>query len=394
MYHLTEVKTDVEEREFLRLPVRLYKNDPNWIRPIDSDIQNIFDPSKNKAFRNGECIRWILKDDEEKTVGRVAAFFDLKSARNNDQPTGGMGFFECINDPQAAFMLFDACKNWLESREMEAMDGPVNFGERDSWWGLLVDGFLPPNYTNPYNFPYYKKFFEDYGFQNYFDQYTYFRNISREGLKPELIEKANRVFQNPSYEFRFLKRKEIKKYAEDFTIIYNKAWARFPGVKKFTTAHVMTLMQKIKSFMDERLLLFAYYNNEPIGFFLMHPEINQILKHVNGKLDWLGKLKFWYLLKTRHCTKVIGMIFGVVPEHHAKGIEAAMIMKFAEIAWKPNFPYKTLELNWIGDFNPSMMKVAEQIGASILKTHVTYRYLFDRTKEFKRARLVNRPEKE
>jgi hypothetical protein len=390
MFHLAEVKSREEKKEFLLLPIALYKNEKNWIRPLDKDIEDIFDPKKNKLFRNGECIRWILKNENNEVVGRVAAFIDHKTANNNDQPTGGMGFFECTHNQEAFFILFDACKDWLKQRGMEAMDGPVNFGDRENWWGLLVDGFTPPNYAMPYNFLYYKNFFEAYGFQNYFNQYTYYRTISKEGLKPEVVEKAKRLSQNPNYEFRTLEKKKINTYAEDFCSIYNKAWARFPGVKPLTSTHVLAMMNKLKPILDERLVIFAYYEKQPIGFFIMHPEINQIIRHVNGKLNLWGKLKFFYLLKTGYCTKVLGQIFGVIPEQQGKGVEAALIMKFSEYAWDPKFPYQTLELNWIGDFNPIMMKMSEQIGATIAKTHVTYRYLFDRTKEFKRARVVNK----
>jgi hypothetical protein len=389
MYLLIEVKTNQEKKEFLQFPVALYKKEKNWIRPLDADVEGVFDPLKNKLFRNGECIRWILQNDKQQTIGRVAAFIDHKTARNNDQPTGGMGFFECIDDTTAAFLLFDACKLWLQQRGMEAMDGPINFGDREQWWGLLVDGFTPPNYAMPYNFLYYKKLFESYGFQNYFNQYTYHHFISSDGVKPEVLEKAQRVFQNPDYTFRNIEKKNLKKFAEDFCTIYNKAWARFPGVKPFSVPYALAVIEKLKPIMDERLMIFTYYQNEPVAFFLMHPEINQIIKHLNGKLNWWGKLKFWYLLKTGHCTKVLGQIFGVVPEHRGKGLEGAQIMKFAEIAFSPNFNYKEIEMNWIGDFNPVMMKVVEQIGASIAKTYVTYRYLFDRTKEFKRAKRVN-----
>lgn len=393
MYHLIEVKDSKQRNEFLHLPVRLYKDDKNWIRPIDADIENVFDPEKNKLFRKGECIRWILRNDRGQTIGRVAAFIDPKTAQNNDQPTGGMGFFECINDKQAAFALFDACREWLQQRGMEAMDGPVNFGDREQWWGLLVDGFTPPNYAMPYNFLYYKELFEEYGFRNYFNQYTYKRDFSHNGVKQEILEKAQRIFQNPEYTFRNIDKKNLKKYAEDFCTIYNKAWARFPGVKPFTVAYAMNMIKKLKPIIDERLMIFTYYQDQPIAFFIMHPEINQIIRHLNGRFNVWSKVKFWYLLKTGHCTRVLGQIFGVVPEHRGKGIEGAQIMKFAEIAWDPKFKYTELEMNWIGDFNPIMMKMVEQIGATIVKTHTTYRFLFDRTKEFTRARKVNVAEK-
>jgi hypothetical protein len=174
---LIEVTTPRHHQEFLRLPVRLYQRDPNWIRPLDEEIANVFDPKKNKHFRHGEAIRWILTNTTGEVIGRVAAFVDQKIATTYEQPTGGMGFFECIENREAAFILFDAARNWLQSRGMEAMDGPVNFGDRDKWWGLLVDGFYPPNFCMPYNLPYYRDLFEAYGFMNYFYQYTYHRKL-------------------------------------------------------------------------------------------------------------------------------------------------------------------------------------------------------------------------
>ncbi len=162
-------------QKFIQVPVILYKNDPNFIRPLDKDIEQVFDPKQNKFFRHGECERWLLIDDQQKTIGRVAAFIDKRTATKFEQPTGGMGFFECINNQAAANLLFDQCKNWLTTRGMEAMDGPINFGDRDKWWGLLVEEFSPASYGTNYNFPYYRNLFEHYGFQLYFKQYTYYR---------------------------------------------------------------------------------------------------------------------------------------------------------------------------------------------------------------------------
>src|SRR5689334_23237127 len=124
---ITEVSTPEDAREFLMLPVRLYRNTPVWIRPLDKDVENVFDAEHNKTLRHGQCTRWILKDSGGTTIGRVAAFINQKTVhKGNAQPTGGMGFFECIEDKSAAFLLFDTCRSWLTQRGMEAMDGPVN----------------------------------------------------------------------------------------------------------------------------------------------------------------------------------------------------------------------------------------------------------------------------
>lgn len=387
---LIQVSSKKTIKEFLLFPVRLYRNEKNWIRPLDQDIESVFDPQKNKLFRNGEAIRWILKDKNDKTVGRIAAFYDKKTAAKNDQPTGGVGFFDCINDQDAAFALFNMCKEWLQEKGMEAMDGPVNFGDRDRWWGCLVDGFeYPPNYCMPYNFPYYKDLFEAYGFQNYFNQFTYYRKVVFEGVSEVMQEKAERLNKNPKYEFKHLEKKHLEKYTEDFRTVFNKAWAKFPGVAEMTKVHAKGLMISLKPILDERIMWFAYYENEPIAFFLQVPEINQIVKHLNGKMNLWGKVKFLFYKYAGACDTALGLIFGVVPEQQSKGIEGGIVMAFAHEALKKDFPYKHLQFNWIGDFNPTMLKVLGQVGGHVLKTHVTFRYLFDREKPFKRAKKMN-----
>jgi hypothetical protein len=387
---ILEVNNQKLKKEFLQLPVRLYGKEDQWIRPLDRDIENVFDPKKNKFFRHGEAIRWILVDEHNQTIGRTAAFYDKKTAYSNEQPTGGMGFFECIENQDAAFMLFDRCKSWLELKGMEAMDGPVNFGDRDRWWGLLVNGFEhEPNYCMPYNFSYYKSFFEAYGFRNFFNQYTYYRAIKKEGLDPIIEEKAMRIRNNPAYHFRHLNREDMEKYTDDFRNIYNRAWSRYSGVKRMTKIHAAALMKSLKPILDERLMWFAYYGDDPIAFFLMVPDTNQIIKHLNGRLNVFTKLLFLYFKKFNPPDKALGLIFGVVPEHQGKGLEGGLVMAFGDIALQGYFPYKHLELNWIGDFNPTMMKVAEQVGARVFKTHITYRYLFDRTKPFEREKKVS-----
>ena len=389
-YKLVEVVNATHVKEFLHLPVLLYKSDPMWVQPIDEDINDIFNPAKNKHFRNGEACRWLAVDEEGSTVGRVAAFYDKRIAANNKQKTGGMGFFESINDRDVAFLLFDRCKSWLMERGMEAMDGPVNFGDRDRWWGLLVEGFTAPNYRMPYNFKYYRSFFEEYGFRNYFDQYTYHRMIDPGGIEKSIKDKAERIAENPDYTFKHVTRKDMDNLPSWFLTIYNKAWARFPGVKPITITHANAIFKSIKPILDRKLLWFGFYKDEPVSFFIMLPEINPIIKLLNGRMDLLGKLKFmWYRHLAGKCTRAFGLIFGVVPEHQKRGVEGAIIMAFSKVAYKPGFPYKDLEFNWIGDFNPSMMHLLEQIGARIVKTHYTYRLLFDPEAKFERAARVN-----
>jgi hypothetical protein len=385
-----EVLTKGDKREFLLFPLTLYKNLPQWIRPLDKDVENVFNPEKNKTFRHGECIRWILTNDQGVTIGRVAAFIDQKTlTKGNDQPTGGIGFFECINNRQAAFALFDQCKNWIESKGAQAMDGPINFGSRDRWWGLLIDGYeREPNYQCNYNPPYYKDFFEAYGFKEYFKQLTFARKII-DPLSPKLAYKADLIAKDPDYEFRHLRKDEIGKLGEYLRTVYNKAWANRAENPEINSQQAALIVKQMKPILDEKLLYFGFYKGEPISFFLSLPEINQIFKHVNGKLDWLGKVKFvWYQFRKIN-TKAFGILFGVVPEHQGKGADGAMILAARKVLQDEYKRYDEYEMNWIGDFNPKMITVVEQVGGFVSKTHITYRKLFDESKPFRRHPILN-----
>ncbi len=194
MFFLTEVTSPQHKRDFLQLPFTIYSNDSNWIPPLKQDIEKVFNPEKNNFFKHGECVRWILQDENQIVVGRIAAFINNNTAFNEEQPTGGCGFFECVNDQEAAFTLFGAAQKWLAQRGMQAMDGPINFGERNAWWGLLIEGFTSPTYQMNYNPPYYKALFEAYGFQDYFQQYSYSLNVHDQ--RPEryraIVERLNK----------------------------------------------------------------------------------------------------------------------------------------------------------------------------------------------------------
>lgn len=384
---LIEVSTAAHKKEFLMLPVRLYKDDKNWIRPLDNDIENVFNPEKNNFFTHGECTRWLLQNNQGQTIARVAAFIDRNTANKFDQPTGGMGFFECIDNEEAAFTLFDICKQWLQTRGMEAMDGPINFGDRSQWWGLLVDGFTEPNYGMFYHHRYYKNLFEAYGFKDFFQQYTYQRKVLAP-IHPIVVKKAERIFQNPDYSFRHIEKSNLTKYGEDLRTIYNKAWAKHEGVQEMTAESVKALMKQFKPILDEDIVWFGYYKEEPIGFLVMLPEMNQVFKYVNGKLNAIGIVKLLWHQYRRTIKKMFGLVFGFIPEYQGKGLESAIIVAAGKQVQLPGQQYEDFEMNWIGDFNPTMIKMVEIMGSKVCKTHITYRKLFDDTKPFKRAAVI------
>jgi hypothetical protein len=387
---LIEVTGPKLAEEFIEVNVLVNRNVPNYIRPLEKDINEVFDEKKNKAFRFGKLIRWVLKNDEGKLIGRIAAFTNKKYRnKGDDVPVGGIGFFDCINDQAAADLLFDVAKHWLLQQGMEAMDGPINFGERDRWWGLVAEGFQEPLYCMNYNQPYYVELFENYGFRLFFNQICLGMN-PKQTLSSKIFERHAAVAADPSFSVRQIEKKRIQKYAADFAAVYNAAWAGHGGVKEIKKEQVVLMFKKMKPVMDERLLWFAYQNEKPIAIFINLPDLNQWFKYLNGKFSLLHKLKFLWVKKTKPCKKFTGLVFGVVPEFQGKGIDAYLIGEADKTVKLPSFQYIEYEMQWIGDFNPKMLNVGLGLGDVYTSRRlVTYRYLFDRTKEFKRHPILN-----
>jgi GNAT superfamily N-acetyltransferase len=377
---VTDRKT---RKKFLDTARVIYKNDPAWVCPFDNEIEVIFDPGKNPYYKHGEAERWILEDDKNNLIGRIAAFIDKNLAWSYDQPTGGIGFFECINDKPSVFLLFETAKEWLKERGMEAMDGPINFGETDRYWGLLVGGFTQPSFEVAYNHPYYQELFESYGFNTYYKMEGFHLDVTKP--LPDRFQKiAEWVTSKPGYEFLHFTWKDQEKLTRDFAQVFNEAWASFKiNFEPLEAEYINAVLKKAKAILDEEFIWLAYFEGKPIGIYLMFPDLNQILKHLNGKLNLFSMIKFLYLKKRNTMTRARGLLMGVIPKYQGHGIESAFILKLREVfERKPH--YHEIEFSWVADFNPKMRKIFISVGSVSAKNYITYRYLFDRTREFKR----------
>lgn len=390
---LFEVTSDALARDFLRVNVLVNKADPNYIQPLDKDVNEVFDPKKNKTFRQGETCRWVLKDAGGKLCGRIAAFTNKKyKNKGDDVPVGGIGFFDCINDQAAADLLFNQARTWLAARGMEAMDGPINFGERDRWWGLLVAGFEPPLYGLNYNQPYYQQLFETYGFRGFYNQICFAMKVGQR-MQDKFYRRHAECAKDPDLHAEHIRLNNLEKYAKDFAHVYNSAWAGHGGMKRIEEKVVIKMFQSMKQVMDERISWFVYYKGEPVGIWVNLPDLNQWFKYLKGDFSIWGKLRFLWYKKTKKVDKIVGLVFGIVPEWQGKGLDSYMIvegareiqdLKISNGTYELGNPvYQDYEMLWIGEFNPKMINVAENLGTYRNRTLTTYRYNFDRTKEFR-----------
>jgi len=372
--NITEVTDKKSAKEFLELPGNLYKNDSNFICPLDKDIDAVFDPNLNNFHKHGIIKRWIAIDDMGKPAGRIAAFINYQKNKNPDFIVGGIGFFETINDEKVAFLLFDTAKHWLLQNKAKAMDGPINFGENDKYWGLLVQGFVPPSMGMNFNPSFYQTFFEKYGFVKQYDQYTNVIQVSKPF--PERFSKiADWIANKPEYKFAHFEKNRFEKFAADFQEIYNDAWSEF---EDFTPIQLDTLKEsfrEMKPIVDEKIIWFAYHKDEPIAFILALPDINVLLRSFNGKLNWWNKIRFFLKLKTTTIDRIRFIVMGCKRKFQNKGIESGMIKKL-QVEVLPRNTINEAELAWVGDWNTKMIALHEATGATREKVHRTYRYIF------------------
>ena len=381
------INNPVTTKQFHRVPHLIYKGDKNWAAPLDMMVEDVFNPKKNPSFKNGEAQRWLLTGSDGELLGRIAAFVNYDKAKSFEQPTGGCGFFECVDHQSAANMLFDAARNWLKERGMEAMDGPVNFGENYINWGLLVDGFMPQGFGMPYNPPYYQSLFENYGFKVYFEQYSYHLDTTLPELPERFWKVAEWVAKKPQFRFEHFSWDKTEKFIDDFARVYDGAWQYHEHYRPLDKDDLRDFLKSAKPVLEEEFIWFAYHEDEPIALFVMMPDLNQILIRLNGKLNLWNMLKFMWLKRRKTMTRTRSLIIGIVPKFQRSGVESAIFWHLRPVMYRKNW-YKEMELSWAGDFNPKIVALYKSVGGKHTKTHYTMRYLFDRTKPFSRAPII------
>ncbi len=289
----------------------------------------------------------------------------------------------CVDDQEVANVLFDSAQNWLTDNDCEAMDGSINFGENFVNWGVLVHGFMKQGYGMPYNKSYYGKLFEGYGFKDYFQQYSYHVDLTKPF--PERMEKfAEYLESRPGYSFSPFSMKHRKKYLADFASVLNNTWADYmEDYTPIDEGDLTEIFESAKAIIVDDFIWFAYKDGVPIALVVAFPDVNQILSHFDGQLNFLKALKFLYLKKTKTITRNRVLLAGVIPEYQNSGIIAALFLQFVR-AVRRRPEYTEMELSWVGDYNPRMHKIYEQIGGVHMKTHITYRHLFDPKAGFER----------
>lgn len=377
---VTKVESQEDIDAFHELPFRIYEDYPAWAPPFRFEIENIFDPEKNDFYDKGECERFLVKNG-----GRVVARFALMNTPERDEvlepKMGGMGFLEMENDQHLANRIIEFAADWHGKRGYPAMRGPINFGENDMYWGLLVENYEePPIYGMFYHPPYYKELLEQTGAKKLDDHWSYKRRFDKP-LPERMVKITDRIESRPGVELRPIDMKNIYRDAEYIRTIYNDAWSEQEIVEReeefteLTRETVEAMVKKLKPVMIPDSVLLAFVDGEPASFIVCVPDLNEISRETAGKLKWWHYPKLlWFKRRARHLRT---LVFGTRPQYRKMGLEALTFIRGIEYthAAAPSLDY--LEGAWVSEKNWLMQRSLEALGCHHHKTHRTYKWEFE-----------------
>ncbi len=354
---------------FVRLPWRIYRDDPVWVPPLLSDVRTRMDPDEH-PFHLHSDVRFLLALRDGRPVGRIAAIHNTRHVEHHDEPVGFFGFFEAERDAAVARALLDAAGDWLRGRGLEAMRGPASFSTNEEA-GLLVEGFhRPPAVMMPYNPPWYRDLLEDAGFEKAQDLVAYWLDHNE---PPEFLLRAEKLVRRryPDLEIRALRMDEWDREVERIHRLYNEAWQENWGFVPMTDAEFHHMAAELKPVVDPELALIAEDGDgEPVGFALSLPDLNQAIRHAEGRLFPFGLLKILWHARSIDVCRVITL--GLVEAYRGKGIDALLYLETFRRGAERGIAAG--EFGWVLEDNEAMRRPLERLGAEV---HKRYR-LYDR----------------
>lgn len=376
-FRRVESKADVDA--FHELPFRIYRDYPHWAPPFRFEIEQIFDPEKNEFFSHGECERYLVARGGQ-VVGRFAVMNNPEKDEQYDPKLGGLGFIEMENDPDLAQAIVDFAADWHRKRGYAAMRGPINFGENDNYWGLLVENYEePPIYGMFYHPPYYKELLEGTGAEKFDDHFSFKRSFQKP-LPERMVRITNRIESRKGVELRPIDKKNLYRDAEYIRQIYNAAWSdqdimeREEEFTELSEQTVRKMVDNLKMVMIPESILIAFVNGEPASFVASVPDLNEVSKETGGKLKWYHIPK---LLRFKHRVKHLRtIVFGTVPKYRKIGMEALTFIRGIQYTYGAAPTLEYLEGAWVSEKNWLMQRSLEALGCEHHKTHRTYMWEF------------------
>ncbi len=369
------VTTPAEQDLFLDVPAIVYAGDPHWVAPLRSDSAKLFAPT-NPFLQYGQFQAFIAiaanpaPGTKPQVYGRVVAAVNQRLVEREGIPIGLFGYFECVNQPAIAQSLLTAATDWLQQQGMVRVRGPIDLSTHNGCL-MQIDGFdTAPMVMMPYNPPYYPQFLEQQGWQKAKDAYAYIFPL--EGTLPQEFAKAYGVACKSGVTFRPIatKGEAFERDCESLYHLFNKAFANNWSSTPRTLEEFLDEARSLQTLVDPDVFPIAEYNGEMIGFWMGLPDYNIPLKHVNGKLNWIGILKFLWYRRQIDQGRVIAICS--LPEYRRKMVPLALIYLGMMGGLKKGKPYKRAELSWVYEDNFPSRKLIEASGGTIYKTYRIY----------------------
>lgn len=372
--HRVQTQQDIEG--FVRFPFELYRDDPNWVPFLLSERRKFLDPDHNPFFEHADVALWLARRNGQ-VVGTISSHVDHLHNQVHDEETGMFGLFETVDDYAVAEALLSTARDWVREQGMSALRGPLSFSQNHEC-GLLIDGFDgPPVIMMTYNPRYYINFYERFGLTKAMDLYAYIGDLAQfNGDPSKLPEKVVRVVEKVKRRAGVTMRPaDMSNYGEEIERaehVYNLAWEKNWGFVPMTDAEIQKLAADLKQVIDPNLAIIAEIDGEPVGVSVAIPDVNQVLKHLDGRLFPLGWLKaLWYARKINEARL---MIMGVTQEQRGRGIESLLIFETLKAAILNG--YQSIEMSWILENNDMMnritLNVGQAYGAHVYRTYRIY----------------------
>ena len=372
---IERVETKAQLKEFIKVPWKVYENNPYWVPFLYFERLEFFDKSKSPFFEHAEADYFIARRDGQ-AIGAICAVMNHRYNEFQDENTAHFGTFEVMEDAEAAAALLEAACAWARERGADKIQGPANMSSNEEF-GLLIEGFdSPPVVLMPYNHPYYADFIEAAGFHKAMDLYAWNSNIPElmkpGGLPPKLIRVVEKVKDRYGLTVRPVNMKEWDKEVENFKKIYNGAWQKNWGFVPMTDAEIDHLADSLKKILDPDIVFSVEADGETVGFSLTLPDVNQTLHKIRPGPSWLGSYiaAGRMILNKRKTDRVRVFALGVLEEYRGKGVDALMYYETVKAAYANNYEWG--EMSWILENNDDMNRPIKMFGAEIYKRYRVY----------------------
>lgn len=364
-------KTKRLQKAFLKLPWTIYKQHPQWVPQVISDVERIFDKEENIFFRHGDARAFVAKRGEQ-VVGRIVAAIDYRANDHLKEKAGFFGFFEVDQDYNAAQALLQAARSWLEEQGMTIMRGPMPFSSFDGM-GCLVEGFEEaPAIMMPYNPPYYAEFFEKFGLEKKQDLYAYWID-ARHSLSDRMEKLAARTEEKEGVKVRRLRASRFRKEMANIMDIFNDANSQDKQYIPLSHNDLTFLISKLKPVIEPELVHFVEVDKKPVAFSVILPDYNQVLKKVDGKIgvtNWLKSIFY-----SKQISSVRFAMLGVRKAYRRRGLETLLYVESFKTA--KALGYTGGELSWVPQEDKVVSKTIEKNGGKRSKTYRLYEMALD-----------------